>query len=54
MFNCILSIFKKKENKLESTKPIYYITKCDYESLDVRQKVLLHSKYSVIEQTVPL
>lgn len=49
MLNCILSIFKKKEDKLESTKPIYYITKNDYESLDVRQKVLLHSKFDVRE-----
>lgn len=52
MFNCILSIFKKKEDKLESTKPIYYITKNDYESLDVRQQALLHSKYDVRQRIV--
>lgn len=52
MFNCILSLFKKKESKLETKKPVYYITMGEYEKLDIRQQILLHSKYDVIEKTV--
>ena len=52
MFNCILSLFKKKENKLNAKKPIYYITMKEYECLDVRQQILLHSKYDVIAKPV--
>ena len=50
MFNYILSLFKRKENRLKTNKPIYYITMKEYETLDVRQQILLHSKYDVIEQ----
>ncbi len=50
MINYILSLFKKKEEKLKTTKPVYQISLEDYEKLDVRQQIILHSKYDVIQK----
>ena len=50
MGNC-LRVGEKKENKLDIKKPIYFITLSDYEKLEPRQQLLLHSKYDVREQT---
>lgn len=51
MLKYIYSKFQKKEKQLEKKKPIYYITMKEYEILDVRQQILLHSRFDILEKT---
>lgn len=50
MFKFIHNLFVKKPQVIK--KPKKYMTQNDYNLLNVRQKVLMHSKYDIVIYTV--